>query len=152
SSTTRLTRSGAWTSRLRQRRSITARAEHCSRLSTSHSGSKRISSGEDEHGRARAASRQDRKEIRGNPSPTEGNDPQPPDFPGGTRSRPGEIAINASRCEPVASAQSLRYHGSLARCVPQVRPVPREDPRGRLPRRDSGSVQGELVRTPYEHD
>ena len=59
SSTTRSTRFGAWTSRLPRRRSTTVTAERCSRHSTSRSGSNRNLQGygEDEHGRAREASR-----------------------------------------------------------------------------------------------
>jgi large subunit ribosomal protein L5 len=105
-----------------------------------------FSSGEDEHGRARAASRQDRKEIRGTASPTEGNHPQSADFPGRARGRAGETAIASARCEPFAAAQPLRDYGPLPRCVPQVRSLAGEDSRGRLPGRDSGSVEGELVR------
>ena len=45
-----------------------------------------------------------------------------------------------------AMPQALRHHRALARCVPQVRAVAREDSRGREPWGDSGTRQGELVR------
>jgi hypothetical protein len=51
--------------------------------------------------------------------------------------------IRSPRTSP---AQSLRDHWPLARRVSQVRTVAREDPRDHQSRRDSGPVQGELVR------
>ena len=50
------------------------------------------------------------------------------------------------RAAAQAALQSLRHHRALARGVPQVRAVAGEDPRGRKPRRDPRSRQGELVR------
>ena len=82
SSTTRSTRSAAWTSRLLRRRPMTVTAEHCSRHSTSRSGSNRNHKvyGEDEHGRARKTSRRDREKVRGEAREAQGADQQPQDL------------------------------------------------------------------------
>ena len=42
-----------------------------------------------------------------------------------------KLQTHAAGREPIAAAQPLRDHGPLARCVPQVRAVAREDPRSR---------------------
>ncbi len=68
------------------------------------------------------------------------------DIPGRAGCRTGEVAIDAPRREPIAPEESLRDHRPFARRVSQIRVVPREDPRSRLPGRDSGSHEGELVR------
>jgi len=67
SSTTRSIRCGAWTSPSLRRLEMTVTAERCSRHSTSRFGSNRNHKvyGEDEHGRAREASRRDREKVRG---------------------------------------------------------------------------------------
>ena len=89
SSTTRSTRCAAWTSPSRRRRRMTGTAERCSRPSTSRSASKQelSSYGQDEHGRAREASRRDREEVRGEAREAQGADPQPQDLAGGARRR-----------------------------------------------------------------
>ena len=57
-----------------------------------------------------------------------------------------EAAEAAARRGRDAPAQSLLDHRALARRVPQVRPGAHQAARGRESRRDSGSVEGELVR------
>src|SRR5262245_5645030 len=147
------TRPGAWTSPSPRRRATTGRDGLCSRRSTSRSGNKRSGSteesspyGEDEHGRAREASREDGEEVRGQTRGAQRADPQPADLAGGARHRASEAAGAAARFERDPPAHALRDHGPLPWRLPQVRAVAREDPRGREPRRDSGRLEGELVR------
>src|SRR5467141_972417 len=92
---------------------MTVTAERCSRHSTSRSGSNRNPKvyGEDEHGRAREASRRDREKVRSEARQAQGADPQPQELARTARGGAGAAADAAARCQCVAATHRCAITG-----------------------------------------
>src|SRR4029077_16130678 len=76
--------------------------------------------GENEHGRAREASRRNREKVRNQAREAQGADPQPEELARGAGRGAGGAAGAAARRESRAAAQAVRHHRALARGVSQV--------------------------------